>query len=267
MRIFSNDPNEPGFFAVGQVACGVIAIGQSAIGVVAIGQIARGIVSVGQLAIGVVALGQGAIGVLHGSAMVGIAGQRGWGFVWHTLPRIAREAPALRTQPTTPIADLISGAKESGWLGADIDASGVIHFDERTPVIDTRSVRDALRTATTQRHDRALVFVSVQTSADATAYREGTRNVKLRAEELESFSTRGAWTVRYNTPPEDKIDSSAASAPSIAMRTIVWLVAAIVLWMVAIWPLGHALGGWPKSGWWGTINLQPSDGDDSDGGD
>jgi hypothetical protein len=58
MRLVSTDPNEPGIFAVGQLAVGIFALGQLSLGVVAVGQLARGVFAFGQLAVGVVAIGQ-----------------------------------------------------------------------------------------------------------------------------------------------------------------------------------------------------------------
>ncbi len=86
MRILSTDPDEPGIFAIGQVATGVFAFGQMATGVIAIGQLARGVVAVGQLAVGFVAIGQACYSVVWGGGMVGLTG-RGFGFVLKTLPK------------------------------------------------------------------------------------------------------------------------------------------------------------------------------------
>lgn len=86
MRLLSTNPDEPGVFAIGQVATGIFAFGQMATGVIAIGQLARGVVAVGQLAVGFVAVGQACYAPLWGGGMVGITG-RGFGFVLKMLPK------------------------------------------------------------------------------------------------------------------------------------------------------------------------------------
>src|SRR5262245_45469032 len=115
MRIFSTDPEQPGVFAVGQLAVGVFALGQLSLGVVAVGQLARGVIAIGQLAVGVVAIGQGAVGLWHGTGMVALGGQRGFGGVLHLLPRLVDE-PLPELAPPTPIADLVGGAAATGWI-------------------------------------------------------------------------------------------------------------------------------------------------------
>ena len=102
----------------------MIAIGQVSLGVISIGQVARGIFCVGQGAVGVVCAGQGALGLWHASGLLGIAGQRGYGIILHTLPRLVREAPPELAAPT-PIDKhlatlLVGGHREDLWNGADI---------------------------------------------------------------------------------------------------------------------------------------------------
>jgi hypothetical protein len=86
--IFAVGQEAKGFIAIGQVATGFIAIGQIATGFIAIGQLARGVIAVGQLAVGVVAIGMVAVGVLWCSALVGVAGSAGPGFVYGLLGRV-----------------------------------------------------------------------------------------------------------------------------------------------------------------------------------
>jgi hypothetical protein len=52
MRFFSNDPSEPGIFAVGQFVTGVFVLGQFGRGIFVVGQFAVGVFAVGQFAVG-----------------------------------------------------------------------------------------------------------------------------------------------------------------------------------------------------------------------
>jgi hypothetical protein len=111
MRILSIG-DEPGFFAFGQFATGVIAVGQVATGVIAIGQLARGVVAVGQASVGLVAAGQVCIG-LYGAAGIGIGG-RGKGLVGSLVPTIE---PPYEFPPCTRFEDVRAGFGD-GWIDA-----------------------------------------------------------------------------------------------------------------------------------------------------
>lgn len=113
MRLFSVG-DEPGFFAFGQFATGVIAVGQVATGVIAIGQLARGVVAVGQLGVGVFAAGQLCVG-LFGGAGIGIGG-RGKGLVLSLVPTVE---PAYDFPPCTTFDDVRAGFGD-GWIEASL---------------------------------------------------------------------------------------------------------------------------------------------------
>jgi hypothetical protein len=123
MRFFASGPDEVGFLAVGQVARGFIAIGQAACGVVAIGQ----------GAVGFFAIGQGTVGVFYGTAMIGVAGRKGWGGIVPLIPSVgyARIPP-----PTTSFAAVQAGSP--GWLATTLgqDPLGLGLFDgaQRLPI-------------------------------------------------------------------------------------------------------------------------------------
>ncbi len=103
MRLFSFDPNEPGVFAVGQIAFGVFALGQAAAGVVA----------VGQGAVGLVALGQGGIGVYWGGGMLGVGAR---GFPIGLAPRY----PVPTQLPTTTDLSQVTAGYGDGWVEAEL---------------------------------------------------------------------------------------------------------------------------------------------------
>jgi hypothetical protein len=131
MRFFASGPNEVGFVAIGQMATGVIAIGQ----------LARGCIAIGQAAIGLVAVGQGALGIFYGTAMVGVAGRRGYGLIIPLIPTIS---PARVPPATTSLADVQAG-RGAGWVKATLgqDGLGLGLFDagQRLPIrIDRRLV-------------------------------------------------------------------------------------------------------------------------------
>ncbi len=104
--------DEPGFFAFGQFATGVIAVGQVATGVVAIGQVARGVVAAGQLGIGLFAAGQLCVG-LYGGAGIGLGG-RGKGLV---LPLVPTVEPPYELPPRKTVADVEAGFGDA-WVEA-----------------------------------------------------------------------------------------------------------------------------------------------------
>ncbi|MCA9682233.1 MAG: hypothetical protein KC457_08560 [Myxococcales bacterium] len=113
MRLLSTDPDEPGVFAVGQVAYGIVALGQMATGVIAIGQVARGVIAIGQGAIGLIAVGQGAIGLYAGLAMLGIFGR---GFPLPVVPKL----PRPRQLPGTTDLSQVRMGYGDGWIEAEL---------------------------------------------------------------------------------------------------------------------------------------------------
>lgn len=244
MRLLSTDPSEPGVIAVGQVAVGIFAFGQSAHGIVAIGQLARGVVAVGQLAIGVVALGQGAVGLWFGTGMVGIAGQRGYGLVLHTLPRLVAE-PAPARPPTVPVARLLAREVTTGWVAARIarDANGlrVVAVDDAVDIV-TRDVDAELVRAAAVGLDAAHVEVRVNVIEEAGAnYRYAPAHAELVATQLLAYPSKPRRRLSYASAPRDELGYAPPSTVSIVLRSIAWALA-LMLWCGVVgWPLCAAL--------------------------
>jgi hypothetical protein len=242
VRVFSTDPNEPGVFAVGQEAVGIFALGQSALGVVAIGQFARGVIAIGQLAVGCVCVGQGAFGLFHGSGMVAVAGQRGYGLVLHLLPRVVAE-PAPQLHPPTPIASLLGGEATSGWIPMSIVAAAgapTAVSDEAPGVaVDLRAVQGALQAGHAGGFDRAHVRVRAEVAVEPSGYRETQREVTLVAEEIVAHRTKPRRHLAYPLPPMGK-PGGRAGRLGIALRTLAWLIALAVVYFVVFEPLAHA---------------------------
>jgi hypothetical protein len=239
VRIISTDPQHPGVFAFGQVAVGVIAFGQAALGVVAIGQLARGVFCLGQGAIGVVAVGQGAIGLWHGTGMLAIAGARGYGLALHLLPLLVRErAPELPAE--TPLSALLDRSASGGWLRATLTASGGLDPDDVGARIDASAIESRLKLGATAKADRAHVKVRANVIPDASGYREGRAHVELVAEDVITYPSHPRSHLAYGTPPK-----GSAGAPTtplmIAVRTLVWLIALVLVSLVSFIPLFEAL--------------------------
>jgi hypothetical protein len=239
VRIVSTDPDQPGFFAIGQVAVGVIAVGQLALGVIAIGQLARGVICIGQGAVGVIAIGQGAVGLWYGTGILALAGQRGYGLALHTLPQIVRD-PLPDLAPPTPLRDLVEGRVGSGWIPAKLDARGLIEPDEGPAPLDASNVYSALLDAQRRGLDRLHVKVRASVVPEASEYRAARSHVLLVAEQIVAYSSDRPAYLAYGVPPKGA-PGGRASAASIVVRTIVWLIALVVVFFVSFVPLAEAL--------------------------
>lgn len=239
MRILSTDPEHPGFFAVGQMAVGVIALGQLALGVVAIGQVSRGIFCLGQGAVGVFAVGQGSVGLFHATGMLGLAGQRGYGIVLHTLPRLVTEPLPPHPDPT-PLADIIDGKVASGWVPARIDANGLIEPEEGPAKLDASNVYTQLREAHAQGFDRAFVKLVGAVVPDASDYRSARSHRTLNAEEAIPYKSKRETYLAYGVPPRGA-PGGRASFMGIVFRTLVWIIALTIVSIVSLVPLAEAI--------------------------
>jgi hypothetical protein len=249
MRILSTDPRHPGFFAIGQEAVGVIAFGQLALGVVAIGQLARGVFAVGQLAVGVFAAGQGAVGLWHGSGMVAIAGQRGYGFALHLLPRIVTE-PRSDVPNAESASEVLSGAAKSAWIPAKLyipphkppasPGASVIPDEALNVELDVSAVKPVLA-AGIGTSDRVMLRVRAERTAEVGGYREAHTETKLVAEEAIVFSSRPRWHLAYGQPPAGTPGTSPASGVELVARTFGWLVAFGIVAVATFLPLAQAL--------------------------
>jgi hypothetical protein len=243
VRILSTNPNEPGVFAVGQEAVGIFALGQLALGVVAVGQLSRGVVAVGQLSVGVFCIGQGAVGLFHGTGMLAIAGQQGFGLALHLLPRLVAEPPPQLELPT-PVASLLGGAASYGWIPMSIVATpgGVSAVADEAPglAVDLRAVRAALEEGHASGCDRAHVRVRVDVTVDPSGYRAAQREVTLVAEQLVAHRTRPRRHLAYGVPPVGK-SGGRAGTTEIALRTLGWLIALALVSLVTFAPLAEAL--------------------------
>ncbi len=237
MRLVSTDPDEPGFFAFGQVAVGVIAFGQLALGIVAIGQLARGIVCVGQGAVGVLAVGQGAIGLWHGTGMLAIAGRSGYGLSLHLLPHVVRE-PEPSLPVAIPLEALVDGRTREGWVACLLARAGALEGDASR--IDVSRIASRLAAGAGDGCDRAHVKTSASVVGEASGYRDASAHVELVAEDVILHRSRPRSHLAYATAPLGKIGASASTGAIVA-RSVGWLIAAAVVAALSIGPLLEAL--------------------------
>jgi len=143
-RFFDAGQHAHGFIAIGQVATGFIAIGQTALGVIAIGQLARGVIAIGQASFGILSIGMVSGGLFGATAMGGIAGRKGKGFIFEIFPKLKRQ----HILPSTTSAADVWATSEPGWVRASIvrDPNGnATLFDDGRP-LQVKMVR-GLRTA------------------------------------------------------------------------------------------------------------------------
>ncbi len=208
MRIISVDPEEPGFFAVGQFAYGVIALGQMATGVIAVGQMARGVIAIGQVAVGLIAVGQLAFGLFAGVGMLGLFGR---GFPIPLVPKL----PRPRELPPTGDLGRVRMGYGDGWIDADLELTreGLPALTrEGLPVGDVKLAASLvpLARAELRRYEIPKVIAHVRRAGDTLVCD------RLLHVPVPLTARRGFWTLT-------------------TIRMIALLALAIGVWL-AIWP-------------------------------
>jgi hypothetical protein len=252
MRFLSTDPRYPGVIGVGQEACGLFALGQSAHGIIAIGQLSRGVFVVGQLAIGVFAVGQGAIGLWHATGMVGLAGQRGYGLILHTLPRVVVAEPQPELPSTVALAEIAGGTISEGWVLARLvmkDGAPAVEPEDGDARVDVSAIFPMLAAALEQGRDRAAVRVRAMFVPDASSgYRSASAHVDLVASEAVPYRSRPPVHLAYPSMPKGEVKNAANAASTLALvwRSIVWLGALVFWWAIVGWPFMAKLLDWPN---------------------
>jgi len=237
VRLFSTDPDDPGVFAVGQLAYGVFALGQMATGVVAIGQLARGVIAIGQGAIGIVAIGQGAVGVAYGIGMIGLVG-RGLGIVVPVLPkvRIVRSKPP-KVSPIVELGDLEAAGPDGAWVRMSLDDEQ-LSCGGKALDLETAMVAAPLSHAVANGHRHAMVklTVRIEVIGPAEGYRDApeTRDV-YKALSLHSWSDK----------TEVKLEGPLTSILGLLARTVGFCGLAALWWFLAGRDVA-ALFGWAE---------------------
>jgi hypothetical protein len=111
MRLFSNDPTEPGIFAVGQFVTGIFVLGQFGRGIFVIGQFAVGVFAVGQFAVGLLwAFGQFAVAARAHSFMGAIS----------LVPKLRWPWEEPNLPPSSPLAEIAQEKQFEVWGRATI---------------------------------------------------------------------------------------------------------------------------------------------------
>lgn len=239
MRFLSTDPQVPGVIGVGQEACGLFALGQSAHGIVAVGQLARGVFVLGQLAIGVFAVGQGAIGLWHATGMVGLAGARGYGFVFHMLPRVVAVEPQPTLPKTVGLEQLADGNVSEGWVLARLVTKGgapAVELDDGDARVDVSAVFPRLAAALKLGLDRAAVRVRATFVPDASSgYRSASAHLELVAKDAIAYGSHPPVHFAYASAPKGEA-KAAASAFALVLRSLAWM-AVLGFWCAFVaWP-------------------------------
>jgi hypothetical protein len=220
VRILSTNPDEPGIFAIGQVATGIFAFGQMATGVIAIGQLARGVVAVGQLAIGFVAIGQACYSVIWGGGMVGITG-RGFGFVLKTIPKYRPDGGAPSGYEACVLLDEVR-TKGFGLVHARIRDHRLVDEDGTPLAVEPTEPTAAMLQSSEDSEALVNVAAEVESETDGT-YREAPHLHRiLRAQSLRTYR-------RWPWPFEAISGNGCAPLWQLVLRGIA-LVAVIVGW-------------------------------------
>lgn len=226
MQLFSTDPDQPGIFAVGQIAYGIFALGQMATGVIAIGQIARGFIAIGQGAVGFIAIGQGAIGVFYAVGM-GAVGARGRGGVLQLLPKIffdRHERPKL--PPLTALAEF--SALNRGWLLARVEQGQLLLEDEPVPVVLSPEAQGSLDEAEGTENNFACLTIEVReelVEERGSAYREAAeRDRQLVAKRL---------TTWYEGPPTLRVQGKLTGIGGLFLRACGFVLLIAAWWLLA----------------------------------
>lgn len=212
MRLFSTDPDEPGVFAIGQVAVGVFAFGQLAVGVIAIGQLARGVIAVGQVAVGFVAVGQGALGVLYAGGM-GAVGGRGFGLCLKVLPKVVLERferPQL--PPLGTVQDVI--AKGRGWVLARIKDARLWVDGEPVDFELSDEAKAELGRAIAQDHNHACLTMR---SEQRIVRQEGGYRDAAETEQVLRVQRLSSWVERS---PEVRLEGPLTSIGGLLLRAL-----------------------------------------------
>lgn len=232
MRLVSIGSDEPGVFALGQVATGVIAVGQIATGFVAIGQVARGVIALGQVTVGIVAVGQLSAGAAYGIGMLGIAG-RGRGFVLRLAPKVER-IPPRPAPPPVPVDRLLAGVTTEDWI--EVERRGeelfaVVRGGAPIP-IDTTSVygsmREAIGLGETVGVARVVGSSDAATEGDYRTAPE--RSVTLSAKQIALNRPRGYRLVGW-------FGEKNIGAVELVLRAILTLAWAAIVCGVLAWSL------------------------------
>lgn len=231
MRWFSTDPEQPGVFAVGQLAQGIFALGQMATGVIAIGQLARGVIAVGQGAVGFVAIGQGALGIFYGIGMVGVVG-RGRGWVLKLLPEVRVERPVIPTVPPPRALASLQSDGDHGWVEMKVHRG---ELEDGAALVLSEETRLQLAAARDQGHDRcfARVVVEREVEEDAGGYRAAPESrILRRVERVLSWSSK--TRVRLHGPFTSIGGLVLRMFGMIALAGAWWLLAGADIWQTIV---------------------------------
>ena len=111
MRVFSNDPVEPGIFAVGQFVTGIFVLGQFGRGIFVVGQFAVGVFAVGQFAVGLLwAYGQFAVAARAHSFMGALG----------LVPRFRWPWEEAQLPPSSPLLEIAEERRLAAWGRASL---------------------------------------------------------------------------------------------------------------------------------------------------
>ena len=168
MRLFSNDPVEPGIFAMGQFVTGIFVVGQ----------FGRGIFVVGQFAVGVFAVGQFAVGLLWAYGQFSVAARaRSFMGALSLVPKFRWPWEAANLPPSSPLSEIAQEKRLDVWGRANLTKTA--EFESGSKKIQVQytqpALAEAVALAAKEGVTEGLLFVQSsqeKTTEEAKGYRE-----------------------------------------------------------------------------------------------
>ena len=241
MQLFSNDPDVPGVFAVGQAATGIFVLAQFGTGVFVVGQFGRGVIVLGQFAVGVISVGQFGVGLISTGGMFAIGGRSIFGLpLLALMPRFrSPRVSAAEQQPLIAVAAIRAGQVDQGWVRVRLAREGG-RLVVRTAESFGRDALDATMSAAAVRaldyeldagREEALVRLLAETARTETS--GGFRDAP---ETTRTISIESVQTIRppiWQTPFLGAANDAATQPMSVARGSVqiaAWLALCVGWW-------------------------------------
>jgi hypothetical protein len=228
MRIFSNDPVEPGIFAVGQFVTGIFVIGQFSRGIFVIGQFAVGVFAIGQFAVGLLwAYGQFAVAARASSFMGALS----------LVPKLRWPWEEANLPSSLPLLEIAQEKRLGTWGRAKLTRTA--EFESVGKKIQVQYTRPELAEAVTKAANKGvsegLLFVQApqeQTVEEARGYRETPKTETVLL--VDQFvPIKDAWRGLFLHPDQDSQPIGSVNA---LFRLVLYAPLVYALWHFVIAP-------------------------------